>query len=261
MKKRTEEFTFEVPNWAKYNPRNDYRSMPWIRLQTSFFDDPRITRLSTLAAHLYLYLLTVKAQTSDAQATCIVRFAALKTHSRTDRVIASTNELEQNQLITIVSRSWDVRGTFATKRNETNERDERNDSKGVLTNLHRPAKINSQPQKSKQKTESKTAATWESFSNAYRKRYGSDPVRNATTNSQMSNFVKRIGETESPEVAAYYLTLNEQFYTNGGHSTGLLLRDCEKIRTLWATGRRTTAVDQKTVYYQEQMRAIEQGEI
>lgn len=79
--------------------------------------------------------------------------------------------------------------------------------------------------------------TWDRYSAAYKHRYGVDPVRNQTVNSQVVNFCKRIGE-ESPDVAAFFVTLDAAYYKNQLHSTGAMLKDAEKLRTQWATGMR-----------------------
>jgi hypothetical protein len=85
-----------------------------------------------------------------------------------------------------------------------------------------------------------TADTWASYSDAYAKRYAVDPVRNATVNGQLAQVVSRIGAVEAPDVAAWYVQSRNSFYVQSGHSVGMLLRDCEKLRTEWATGRQVT---------------------
>jgi len=85
-----------------------------------------------------------------------------------------------------------------------------------------------------------TRETWEAYSKAYFERYGAEPVRNATVAGQLSQFVKRIGHTESPHVAAFFVHHNNQFYVTKMHTVGLLLTDAEKLRTEWATNRQVT---------------------
>jgi len=144
MKKKQDEFTYEIPNYDKYNPRADYKSIPWIRLEVATFDDPRIARVSTLSKLLYIYLLTaygrptdglqtVNVQSTDGLqtvnvrlATVNVRLATAKLHSRADRILLSADELELNQLIKIHSRTRDVR----YERYERYERNERNERTG-----------------------------------------------------------------------------------------------------------------------------------
>jgi len=81
-----------------------------------------------------------------------------------------------------------------------------------------------------------TAEVWASYCTAYFGRYGTEPVRNATINGQLANFVSRIGATEAPAVAASYLRNDGRAYLKAGHSVGMMLHDAEKLRTEWATG-------------------------
>jgi hypothetical protein len=97
-----------------------------------------------------------------------------------------------------------------------------------------PAAADAKPPKPKNEL---AAKTWEAYSEAYRSRYRVNPVRNQTVNSQVVNFCKRIGE-ESPQVAAFYVSLDTPFYKTQMHSFGVLLKDAEKLRTQWATGMR-----------------------
>jgi hypothetical protein len=86
----------------------------------------------------------------------------------------------------------------------------------------------------------RTSATWHAYSEAYLARYGTEPVRNATVNAQIAGFVKRIGAQEAPGVAAFYVSHGRGLYVSAKHSVNLMLRDCEGLRTEWATGRQVT---------------------
>lgn len=86
-----------------------------------------------------------------------------------------------------------------------------------------------------------SAETWAAYAEAYRMRYQADPVRNATVNGQLSQLVGRLGAEEAPLVAAWYVGHPNRYYVGAGHSVGVLLKDCEKLRTEWATGRQSTA--------------------
>jgi hypothetical protein len=76
---------------------------------------------------------------------------------------------------------------------------------------------------------------------AYEKRYGAEPVRNATVNGQLLAVIKRLGAEEAPDVAAFYVAHKAAFYAQKGHPVGLLLLDAEKLRTEWITGRQITS--------------------
>jgi hypothetical protein len=102
-----------------------------------------------------------------------------------------------------------------------------------------PAK---KPKAEKPKTENQQASgeTWNSYANAYFDKYGTEPVRNAKTNSLISQLVQRLGAEAAPHVAAYYLGMNKTYYTSNLHPLGVLVKDCESIHTQWATNRQMT---------------------
>lgn len=89
------------------------------------------------------------------------------------------------------------------------------------------------------------ATTWRAFSDAYAKRYGVPPVRNASVNTCIVNVVKRLGD-ESPDVAAFYLTHNGRFYIEKRHPVTMLLKDAEGLRTQWKTGTKATALEARS---------------
>lgn len=102
-----------------------------------------------------------------------------------------------------------------------------------------------QPQKTTPKDipDGVTTPVWCAYRDAYRSRYGVDPLRNATVSAQLSNLVKRIGIDDAPHVAAFFVGHNDAYYVQRGHQVGVLLRDAEKIRTEWATNRKTTRTE------------------
>lgn len=79
--------------------------------------------------------------------------------------------------------------------------------------------------------------TWTAYKTAFAKRYGIEPVRNSKVNSQIKQFVGRLGFEEAPSVAEFYVASNEQFYAKKAHGVGYMLADAEKLRTEWATGK------------------------
>lgn len=81
---------------------------------------------------------------------------------------------------------------------------------------------------------------WTAYSGAYLTRYGTEPVRNAKVNAMLAQVVARIGADEAPHVAAWYVTSNRALYVSAKHCADLLVRDCEGLRTEWATGRSVT---------------------
>ena len=91
----------------------------------------------------------------------------------------------------------------------------------------------------------KSGFAWKSYSDAYFKRYGSEPVRNKKVNSMLCQLVERLGEEEAPFVSAFYVGHNGAWYVKNGHAVDQLLRDAEKLRTEWATGKTVTDTQAK----------------
>lgn len=92
------------------------------------------------------------------------------------------------------------------------------------------------------KEKAPTADVWEAYCTAYGRRYAVDPIRNASVNGQLAQFVTRIPAAEAPAVAAFYLTHSGGLYVSAKHPITLLLRDAEKLRTDWATNQRRDPV-------------------
>lgn len=87
----------------------------------------------------------------------------------------------------------------------------------------------------------KTFKPWANYAITYRRRYGVYPIWNAKVAGQLAQLVDRVGADFAPGVAAYYLSMNSQFYVAKGHPVGLLLNDCETIATQMQTGSQMTS--------------------
>lgn len=81
---------------------------------------------------------------------------------------------------------------------------------------------------------------WQTYAEAYHRRYHVLPVRNARVNSILAQVIKRLGKAVAPQVAAFYLSHNGQFYVSRMHSVDFLLRDAEKLHAEWQTGKKMT---------------------
>lgn len=104
-----------------------------------------------------------------------------------------------------------------------------------------PAVTPKKAKTSKPKPESATSATWASYAAAYEARYSVAPVRNATVNGQLAQFVARVSVEEAPAIAEFYLGHTSGLYRSAQHPVNLLLRDAESLRTQWATGRQASS--------------------
>jgi hypothetical protein len=62
----------------------------------------------------------------------------------------------------------------------------------------------------------------------------------ATAGLVLAQVVDRLGANEAPHVAAWYVGSNRALYVSSKHCAELLSRDCEGLRTEWATRTRMT---------------------
>lgn len=92
----------------------------------------------------------------------------------------------------------------------------------------------------KPKEPAPTSQIWDAYRQAYAQRYGVDPVRNAKVNGQLAQLLQRLGAEEAVAVAAWFVWHNDRWYVSKMHAVDCLLRDCEKLRTEWATGKTMT---------------------
>lgn len=104
-----------------------------------------------------------------------------------------------------------------------------------------PASAPAKAAKKSKPAEPGTGKVWAAYATAYWNRYGVEPVRNAMVNAQLSNLVRRIGLADAEQVAGFFLGHQHRFYVEKMHAVGLLLADCEKLRTEWATSSQMTA--------------------
>ena len=84
----------------------------------------------------------------------------------------------------------------------------------------------------------KTFKAWANYAMAYRKRYGTWPVWNASVGGQLGKLIDRLGADVAHHVAAYFLTIDDSRLINGCHGIGDLLAKAEAYHTQWVTNRR-----------------------
>ncbi len=232
--------TITIINWDKFNPRKDVKVSSWFRMEHSIWFDPDWEHFSGEEFAVWTYLLSLA---SFKNKNCF-RYNPL-TVSRNARVSeksvkSAVEKLKELQCVQITSDDAyaDVTCTLR-KRIATDGRTDETDITDET--VHSPADADVHDRKQIVPTITKpTTQVWEFYRQAYLNRYGVDPVRNAAVNGQLNQLVKRLGESEAPEVASFYVTHNNQYYVKSMHAVGPMLKDAEKLRTEWFTGRKIT---------------------
>ena len=120
----------EILNWRKFNPRNDYKSIPWIRLETQIFSSESFVDFDPEELLFWIFLLTLAGRKNNPIIN--VNYKYFQRDSRISRkaIESAIRKLEEVQCVKI-SRSSDDRVTIVTGpdpfvsrslRNVTNER-------------------------------------------------------------------------------------------------------------------------------------------
>ncbi|WP_395701218.1 helix-turn-helix domain-containing protein [Aquabacterium sp.] len=81
-----------------------------------------------------------------------------------------------------------------------------------------------------------TAPTRQAYVEAYRSRYGAEPVLAAKANAQLVQFVRAVGVERAPAIARFFVQSSEPFYVRRYHDVGLLLNDANKLNTQLSKG-------------------------
>jgi hypothetical protein len=94
-----------IINWQKYNPRNDYKTMPWIRFQTDFFFSETAFELSNDERLIWIFLLTLGGRKNSEIISCGNEYIGSMTRVKPSVVEKALKKLESLQCIEIVRTS------------------------------------------------------------------------------------------------------------------------------------------------------------
>lgn len=85
-----------------------------------------------------------------------------------------------------------------------------------------------------------TTPAWEAYAEAYQRRHGCKPSRDAEANAQLKRLIGKVGADDAPAIAAHYVTNNDAYLIRERHPLGVLAKNAQKYRTDWLTGRQIT---------------------
>jgi len=111
--------------------------------------------------------------------------------------------------------------------------------KAIWDKIHeleeRIAELEGEKQKQKEKrrdTKERQAMArevWRAYEEAFESRYATKPIRNAKINRQVSELVKRLGQTLACDVVRFYLSQNDRFFVERVHELGQCLAQAESL--------------------------------
>lgn len=79
------------------------------------------------------------------------------------------------------------------------------------------------------------AEVWENYADAYQKKYGKTPPRNATANTQAKTIWQRLGE-DAFAVVRFYVHHTDRYYVQQKHPLGCVTKDWHRVWCDWKDG-------------------------
>ncbi|NDE91615.1 MAG: hypothetical protein EB059_10885 [Alphaproteobacteria bacterium] len=219
--------TIKIQNWGKHQPRKDYKRPHWFALQNDFPLDPKLADFTNDEKLCLVYLFCEASRQNKQGKIELFVDHWCRLNLMTPKILMQTLEkIESVQIAYRVRTESELHITeqYITIQNNT----EQNSS-----TTPESVQISGRGKAPSRSTEG--SLIWEAYREAYRGRYGVDPVRNATTNTQCANLAKRLGAA-AVEVVKFYLTHNDGFYLKTQHPIGLCLNQAESLHTQWQRG-------------------------
>lgn len=252
-----------VQNWQKRNPRGDYKSMPWLRLQSDTYRSRKLHGLTPEQRWFWISLLCMVADTEEPDGTIECDLSYLVKHSECSEaaILATLEHCEKKELIkiTYARRTADVRETDAarTLRNGT----ERNETERDGTEHVAPADADAPEElvltgeiiepEAKRAAKKRTKApedltpgsrVWEAYLAAHKVEYPkASPARSSKTASLCKQLVERLGEENATAVVRFYLTHRKRYYIEQCHAIAACVQDAEALLVQMQQGQRVTA--------------------
>ena len=97
------EMEIKIRHWRKYQTRTDLKSMKYFRLDSNLFIDPRFSPLSPTCKLVWIYLLSICAQSNAEVIPVSVQLASKLCGSKSNFVRDAIFKLEKIQLLEIIS--------------------------------------------------------------------------------------------------------------------------------------------------------------
>ena len=224
--KQSKIYHINIPSWEKHNSGKK-KNHRYFLIENRFFNDEKIAQLTASETRLYLYLLTVASDLNQSSYTLHTHLIPSYFRLRTQLIHTSIKRLESFQLLSLAK---SAPNTIENKTKQDNTKEK---------------KLKDPEKKQKALDQLENRKIKEAYFNAYRLRYGIDPVSNQTFNSQVSNLRKKLGTEDAVKVVEFYLLHNDGWYLKNTHAFGLCLSNADTLRTQMLRGQPITSLHVK----------------
>ena len=222
-----------IKNFEKYQHYTK-RNPPWIKLYYELLDDDEFISLSIASRHHYMTLLMIAGKKNNRIPHDVIY---LRKVMRLDETPDITELLSSGFLIAS-RKHYAIKLPRKLRQNALSETETETETE--TDNSETQAEAETKIAAALKLPTANGVETWTRYSEAYRGRYGVEPVRNQQVNSMLKKFVEKLGYKSAPLVAAFYLTHHSAFYVAKRHPVNLLLADAEGLHTQWKSGESVT---------------------
>lgn len=214
-------FKINMPSFFKHNkkPKKGYTHF---MVSKTIFSDHKYSQLSCSDAQFWLYLVScccdLATDSFQLASTSLPR--CLKLRSSCEE---SLMRLQSLQLLTYEKIATPYR---------------REEKRIESTNVERiEVQRGSEVVKKQESDNNKNlnARIWSAYKDAYFLRYKTEPVRNASVNSKISQLAKRLG-ADAEKIVVFYVNHNDPFYIRQLHQIGACLTNAEALYTQFKRG-------------------------
>ena len=251
------EVELELIHFEKYVKRADLKAPKWFVLENDITTHPDFFEMTGNEFTAFIHIAAICSKVNSNVVRINTQHAAHLLRITTEEVLSSIQKLEGKRF-----RVRDLYGSVRIPDKNVRVDKIKLEEIKLKETRRKESKVNKNNTSSE--VEKKiNSEIWESYKDAYSRRYGVDPIRNASVNAQVSQLRKRIG-ADAVTLVKFYLTHNDGFYLKRTHSLGLCLKDCESLMTQMQRGVAITATKvrefEKHQVYDELRKSIqEQG--
>lgn len=228
---KKEIYRITITNFNKYNSslKKGHKA---ILISTGFLSDSKIRMLNPSSKLLFLSCLLVSGESTSSQIEVSHDSLCFQSGVKSGSLQSQLDLLQELQLL-----SYEKIGSLYNRI-----------EKNIIEKKRKELTVGSKtPTVPVEKTNTElNRKIWSSYEDAYKLRYGLDPVRNAKINGLISQLGKRLGES-AIDVVRFYLSHNDKFYILKTHSLEYCVKDAESLHLQWQKGHALTAKDAKNI--------------
>ena len=215
-------FRFKFKKWDDHNPKlRNQKAVPvWFKCYADVFDHPALIDESPHCQALFMYML---CRATKRSGECQLAFSDVY-HRFKLKQVDVRSYLSRLEALGIIENDFSLnQEPTADKTREDKTREDKTVKRAITERAVKPiVALADRPENSQ---------VWISYSEAYQKRYGQEPARNAKNYGLCKQLVERIGLESAKSLVQFYLQHNSSWYVQKCHMLQFCVGDAEALLT------------------------------